>query len=219
MKRTAVASLALFLSFVPAIAQGRPGSDGAAAAVAAHLAALPFSKEGPYTLTKSQTSALLGLAADLKINVFELLDCSYRYLAPNGFRAILGGNELRSASANFDMGGDRVDALLPIAKTERIEIGYATKSGEQAMDVYLAEKHSDFIELGTAVMDARFGFKRIGPSNFEEAYGIKVQRFPISTELERLELYEPVKVAIYVKALSRPKRWRINQIIRIKTGS
>jgi len=53
------------------------------------------------------------------------------------------------------------------------------------------------------------------PRLFAEAYGVQVKRFPVSTELQKLELYAPAKGAIYVKALNRPKRWNLNIVVRL----
>lgn len=193
-------------------AQERPGADAVAPLVAAHLASLPFSRGFLYELSESETKALFESAARFKVNVFELLDCAYRYLEPLGFRAVLRGEHLRSAAAVYDFGGARVAALLPVAKTERIEIGTRNRAEDGAMDVYLTEDHSEYIEIGTAVMERRFGFRSIEPLSFLDAYGIAVKRFPISTELVRLDLYEPLKIAIFVKALVKPKRWRIDAV-------
>jgi hypothetical protein len=188
------------------------GADAAAPAIAAALAALKTPPGTSRVLTEAETRSLITLAAQLSINVFELLDGTYRYASSEGVRFILSGVSLRSASTFFSMGGERVESLLPIEKTDRVELGATLVFGQEAMDVYLTQPHSDFIELGTAVMERRFGFKRLEPKLFAEAYGVKVKRFPISTELDRLELYAPAKGAIYVKALNRPKRWNLNVI-------
>lgn len=205
-------SLLLCLCAFGLPADERIGADAAAPAVAAELAALQIGRGTTHLLTEAETGSLIALAAKLSINVFELLDDAYRYASAAGVRFILSGASLRSVSASFDMGGERIESLLPIAKTDRVEFGAIVTVGQEAMDVYLTGPHSDFIELGTAVMERRFGFKRLEPRLFAEAYGVKVKRFPISTELEKLELYAPAKGAIYVKALNRPKRWNLNVI-------
>lgn len=204
--------LSIFFIFGGHVCADKIGADAAAPAIAARLAALRLSAGSTYTLTADETRSFIGLAARLSINVFELLDGAYRYASSAGIRFILGGDELRAAAASFDMGGERIDALLPIEKATRLEFGAVLSSGQEAMDVYLNEPHSEFIELGTAVMDRRFGFKRLQPRLFADAYGVKVKRFPVSTELEKLELYDNAKGAIYVKALNRPKRWNLRVI-------
>jgi hypothetical protein len=205
-------SLMLALCTVGFSAAEKIGADAAAPAIAEELAALKTQRGTTRLLTEAETGSLIALAAKLSINVFELLDDTYRYASAEGVRFILSGASLRSAATSFDMGGERIDSLLPIEKTDRVELGATLKGDQEAMDVYLTAPHSDYIELGTAMMERRFGFKRLEPRLFAEAYGVKVKRFPISTELDRIELYAPAKGAIYVKALNRPKRWNLNVI-------
>jgi hypothetical protein len=188
------------------------GADAASPTIAAALAKLSPTRGAVYVLSEGETRSFIALAAELSINVFELLDGAYRYAASAGIRFVLSGDSLRAAATSFDMGGDRIEALLPIEKTERLEFGAILSPGEEAMDVYLTAPHAEFIEIGTAIMNSRFGFKRLEPKKFADAYGVKVKRFPIYTELDRLELYEPAKGAIYVKAFGRPKRWNLRVV-------
>ncbi len=211
MPRLYAAVMLVFLAIAQVSAE-KLGADAASPKIAAELAALRLSAGATHTLTEPETRSFIALAAKLSINVFELIDGAYRYAASAGVRFVLSGDALRAAAASFDLGGERIEALLPIDKTSRLEFGAVLAPGQEAMDVYLNGPHSRFIELGTAVMDSRFGFKRLEPLLFSEAYGVKVRRFPISTELEKLELYEPAKGAIYVKALSRPKRWNLRVV-------
>lgn len=212
MRRLVIHLLFFLIAAFPLAAAEKIGADAAAPAIAARLAELRLSAGSAHLLTADETRAFIGLAARLSINVFELLDGAYRYASAEGIRFIVSGDELRAAAAAFDMGGERIEALLPIEKTARLEFGAVLTAGQEAMDVYLKEPHSEFIEIGTAVMDSRFGFKRLQPRLFAEAYGVKVKRFPISTELEKLELYDNAKGAIYVKALNRPKRWNLRVV-------
>lgn len=215
MKRTIKAALLLSaLAVLPRYAapQAKPGADGGAPFVAEFLSALPLSAGVPYVLAEGEVDRLFGLAARKTLNVFELLDGAYRYLEPRGLRVVLSGAALRRAAKDYDVGGERIEALLPFEKTERVELGAGMKAGEEAMDVYLSAPHERYIEIGTALMERRFGFKRLAPNLFDEAYGVRVKRFPVNTELDKLELYAPVKGAIYVKALSRPKRWNLNPV-------
>lgn len=196
------------------IAADHPGAEGGVIPVATLLKSFPTTDGESFTLAPGDTEKLLGVAADTGMNIFELLDCAYRYTTQRRIRLVLPGSALREAARGFDMGGDRIDALLPLEKIDRLEIGSILVSGQEAMDVYLLAKHEQFIEIGTAVMENRFGFKRLAPNLFDLAYGVRVQRFPFNTELIKLELYAPVKGAIYVKALLRPKRWNLNAIER-----
>lgn len=205
-----IAALAVFP--LPAASGPKPGANGGAPLIAEFLSALPLKSGYTYVLEESEVAGLFDLAARNALNVFEVLDGAYRYLEPRGFRVTLKGTALRKMTEKFDVGGERIEALLPFEKTERVELGAKTKAGEEAMDVYLNAPHERYIEIGTAIMEMRFGFKSLAPNIFDEAYGIRVKRFPFNTELSKLELYAPVKGAIYVKALSRPKRWNLDHI-------
>lgn len=207
-------SIVLMLAFIGVSlpAAEKRGADAAAPFIAAELSAMGLKSGDAHTLSEGETRSFIALAAKLSINVFELIDGAYRYASSANIRFILLGDSLRIVAASFDLGGERVEALLPIEKTSRLEFGAILAIGQEAMDVYLNGPHSEFIELGTAVMDSRFGFKRLSPRLFSDAYGVKVRRFPISTELDKLELYAPAKGAIYVKALNRPKRWNLNVV-------
>ena len=201
----------ILLSLAPCLpAQGeKPGADGAAAEVAALLASFGLPASGTSMLDDGRTEAMLALAARLRINVFELLDASYRYLLPRGLRLGIAGGSLRKAEARFDFGRERVRSLLPVDVLEKIEIGAVQGPGEQAMDVWLSKSREEFIEIGTAVYETRFGFEKLSPLRFDHSYGVKVKRFPFSSVLERLELYEPGKGAIYVRGLPKPKKWNL----------
>lgn len=203
--------LFVFVSLAPAVfAQGaKPGANGAAAEVAALLAGFELPATGTALLDDGRTETMIALAARMRINVFELLDASYRYLAPLGFRISIPGSSLRKTEALYDFGRERVRALLPVDVIERIEIGAVRNPEQKAMDVWLSEPREEFIEIGTAVYQTRFGFEKLSPLRFDRSYGVTVKRFFFSTVLERLELYEPGKGAIYVKGLSRPKKWNL----------
>jgi hypothetical protein len=90
-----------------------------------------------------------------------------------------------------------------------LEIGAVQKAGQKAMDVQLSAGREEYIEIGTAVYEPRFGFSTLSPLQFGGAYGVRVKRFFLSSDLDRLELYEPGKGAIWVKGLGRPKKWNL----------
>jgi len=209
-----VSGCLLFLWTKHLAASDYPGAAAAYPAVQRYLEELPFTASAAYDLTTVEIEQLVGIAADSFINIFELLDCAYRYLGPRSFRARLSGDALRDAERNYDYGDDRIKALIPIEKIAFVEVGAPVVSSRNAMDIRLFRAHSQYIELGTAVMEPSFGFRRMSDGLFEEAYGVAVKRFPFSTELQKLELYAPAKGAIYVKALSRPKRWNLKIIKR-----
>jgi hypothetical protein len=187
----------------------KAGANGAAADVARLLSSFVLSATGTTRLDDRRTEAMLELASRLRINIYELLDASYRYLAPRDMRIAIMGDSLRKAEARFDFGRERVRSLLPVDVLDKVELGAVRSPDERAMDVYLSQSREEFIEIGTAVYDTRFGFGELSPLRFAASYGVKVKRFPFSSVLERLELYEPGKGAIYVKGLPKPKKWNL----------
>jgi len=195
------------------------GADKAAPFVADALGVLPFEKADTYILDGAQTAKLFALAAELQINVFELIDASYRYLAPRGLRMSLLGTTLRTVESRFDFGRERVRSLLPIDTMISLEVGAVQKAGQKAMDVRLSAGREEYIEIGTAVYETRFGFSRLSPLLFDGAYGVKVKRFLFATDLDKLELYEPGKGAIWVKGLGRPKKWNLWVVRRLDIQS
>jgi len=203
--------LAIFLAMIvpSAFADGKMGADKAAPFIATELGSLPLEKSKTYILDAVETEKLFALAAELQINVFELIDASYRYLAPRGFRMSLLGTTLRVVETRFDFGRERVRSLLPIDTMISLEIGAAQQAGQKAMDVRLSAGREEYIEIGTAVYEPRFGFSTLSPLQFGGAYGVRVKRFLFTTDLDRLELYEPGKGAIWVKGLGRPKKWNL----------
>ena len=203
--------LATLLAMIaPALsADGKMGADKAAPFIATALGTLPLEKSNTYILDMIETEKLFALAAELQINVFELIDGAYRYLAPRDLRMSLLGTMLRVVETKFDFGKERVRSLLPIDTMVSLEIGAVQKAGQKAMDVQLSAGREEYIEIGTAVYEPRFGFSTLSPLQFGGAYGVRVKRFFLSSDLDRLELYEPGKGAIWVKGLGRPKKWNL----------
>jgi len=201
-----------FLSSLPAEVQA--GADAAAPEIAKYLETLDLSEEKLYTLTDSETGRIIDLAAKLRINVFELIDCTCRYAIPNRMRISITGDAMRKVQTTYDLGKERVLALLPVDKMTKLETGYSWVKGQTALDVFLESSHQAYIEIGTAVYDKRFGFARIEPYLFADPYGITVKQFIFSAPLEKLELYAPGKGAIYAKGVSRPKKWNLWVITR-----
>lgn len=191
----------------------RSGADLAAPRVQAVLELMNIPQGVAYELDEMQTKALIETSASLSINVFELVDCAYRYLGSRNMRVTFNGNTLRKAGEQFELGSQRVYALLPMNKISRMELGSIMTAGQTAFDVYLTETHQDYIEIGTAIYAQRFGFAKLRPLNFEEPYGITVKKFLFTSALSRIEFYEPAKAAIYVTGLTRPKRW-VLEVIR-----
>lgn len=204
--------LTFLLVFANISAQTRMGAERAYPAVSTFLEGIPFESGSSRNLTDDEVSVLIDVAARSGINVFEMLDCMHRYLAPRKYRAIVMGHQLAGLS-RVDFGGPRVEALLPISKLVKIECGAVLNPSQRALDIFITEPHQDYIEIGTAIYETRFGFARMEPNLFADSYGITVKKLFFSAPLEKIEMYEPAKAAIYARGLSRPKRW-VLEIIR-----
>ncbi len=224
MKKTVcgfMAAILFCIALTGVYGEDRMGADYGAPFVASFLEALELPEGESYAFTYGDTEQALGLSADRGINIFELIDGMYRYLAPRGMRISISGDSLRRLQAEFDLGGERVLAILSVEKLRYLELGAVLSGlnsgpgGQSALDVYLDSPCSKYIEIGTASYEERFGFKTITPLLLSDAYGITVKRLFVNTPLTKLELYAPGKGAIYVKALSRPKRWNLDIISRI----
>jgi len=214
LARFAVMLCLSVFSISPFAAEVQAGADAAAPEIAKYLETLDLSEEKLYTLTDSETGRIIDLAAKLRINVFELIDCTCRYAIPNRMRISITGDAMRKVQTTYDLGKERVLALLPVDKMTKLETGYSWVKGQTALDVFLESSHQAYIEIGTAVYDKRFGFARIEPYLFADPYGITVKQFIFSAPLEKLELYAPGKGAIYAKGVSRPKKWNLWVITR-----
>lgn len=193
----------------------RSGADKAYPAVRGYLSQLPFQADILRQLSASEAERLIALSAEQGINVFELIDCAVRYAKEAGIRLSITGDSLRAVESRFSLGDERVLAILPVDKLIRLEAGVIISSGQKEVDIYLDSEYESYIEIGKAHYKTRFGFERMSPLLFDGCYGVQVSRFLISTPLEKLELYAPAKGAIYVKGLSRPKRWNLQIIRRI----
>lgn len=202
--------LCLAFCFITAMSRAEGvGADAAAPVVAARLAKLPIRAGSVYVLEGQEAHDFVALAAETRINAFELIDCAYRYLAPRQLRIRISGETLRKADVEFDLGKERVRTLLPIESMTSLEIGAAYEPGEAAMDVRLVERSSAATDFGTAILETRFGFHTLAPKAFDEPFGISVRRFLFSSDLSRVELYAAGKAAFYVSGLWKPKRWNI----------
>lgn len=187
-----------------------PSPDGAPAPrVAAFLAGLAAAPGSVRTLDSRETLALFGVAAALGLNVFELLDAVHRWALPARVRFFMPGECLHEAAQVYDVGRERVRALLPLDLISGLEIGAILSPDQAALSATLAEPYSEYVEIGTISLSSRFGFVSLEPDMFLKPYGISVSRFPIVASLDRLELYAPGKGAIYVSGAPKPKRWNL----------
>ncbi len=196
----------------------RLGADHAEPGVARYLSGLALAAGTLHECTEAETIGLIELAAAEHINVFELIDCVFRFITPKNIRVRIYGDFLRLAEKDYILGSERVLSILSIQSLSYLEIGSRLSEGQADLDIYMMKPREAFIEIGTAHYQTRFGFKKISPLLFDEAYGVMVTKLFIKTPLQKLELFSPGKGAIYVKALSRPKRWNLS-IIRNKTVS
>lgn len=191
------------------------GSDNAAPFIKEVLESFPIQNNEIYILTDSDTEKLISKAADIEINIFELLDCAYRYLSENKFRIEIKGTSLQKLMEDFDFGRDRIPALLPIAHIERMQTGAVFEENQHALDMYLTNPYEKYIEIGLAMYKTKFGFGKIEPNLFSQSFGMQVKKFGIKKSIEKIHLYENGKGAIYAKGFIRPKRWNLWLITRI----
>ena len=105
--------------------------------------------------------------------IFELLNESFLYLQDRGLRIRLDGDDLRDLNRRFELGGRRVNTLLPVEQIDHIEIGSVLQKNQAAMEVFLFEKHSDFLELGDFYLSEQFGFTGLEEGWYLGGFGVK----------------------------------------------
>ena len=146
------------------------------------------------------------------LTIFELFNEVILALAGRGQKVAIEGDDLRAASRSYDLGGDRVASLLPVAKVKRVSLGPAGAGGPGELEVLLLEEHAQYLELADITLSSRYGFRKVSPGLFSDGYGASVRRLFFSFNLESIELYARNKIAIHVRGLAQPKRWRIPRI-------
>lgn len=192
------------------------GSDAAAPLIKQLLEKIPIKENETYILSDEDTEKLISKAADIEINIFELLDCTYRYLSENNFRIEIKGSSLQRLMQDFDFGRDRIPAILPITQMEKMQTGAVFEKDQHALDMYLTEPYEKYIEIGLAMYKTKCGFTKIEPNLFSKSFGMKVKKFGLKKDIEKIHLYENGKGAIYAKGFFRPKRWNLWLITRIE---
>lgn len=206
-------SFVLLLSVFSSLhADSRLGADKAMPYMTDFLETLPLVPGTVYELNEEETGKVIRLAADIHINVFEIIDCSFRYITPKNCRIRLDGALLRKQQSVFDLGGERVLAILAVDKIKFLETGASFTQDQHDLDIYLSEPAETYIEIGTAVYNTHFGFKKMSPLLFEDAFGISVKKLLFSAPLIKLKLFAAGKGEIYVKGVPRPKRWNLDVI-------
>lgn len=203
------------LSLLPAVQPS--GADNASPKIAGFLMTLPISSGSVYTLPDSEVETLIEISANAGINVFELIDCTFRFLKLQNARIIIKGDSLRKTENLFVLGDERVLSILPVKNLRFIEVGASFFSEQNNLDIFLDSEYESYIEIGTARYQKHFGFKTLSHLILDDCFGVQVHKLFFSAPLIKLELYAPAKGAIYVKGLFRPKRWNL-QIIQRKAS-
>ena len=194
------------------------GADTAYPVLEKMFSEMQIPKSTVYTVTDQDMAAMLDKSVELDINLFELLDCIYRYLAPNHKRFEISGTVLRNAQTTYSY-GDPIETLLPIEKMEKIQVGACFTQEQKPLDMWLREPYSVFIKVATAVYDTRCGFGKLEPLNFLEPYGMQVKKWNIIKNIRKFQLFEPGRSAVYAEGFFRPKRWWVDSVTRIQSES
>jgi hypothetical protein len=169
-------------------------------------------------MDREELERLLQYGAAKKLTIFEVFNEAILALAARGQAVTIRSDTLMAASDRYDLGGDRVASLLPVAKVEQILLGSRRSGAKGELEILLKEEHAQFLELADIKLSRRYGFRDVQPGLFADGYGASVRRIFFSFSIEGLELYEPNKIAIHVKSLPQPKRWRIPRIMPRQAG-
>ncbi|MEL3908957.1 MAG: hypothetical protein P1P64_08135 [Treponemataceae bacterium] len=221
MRKFLLAFLFLSLSFVGFAKSNDEGIGiGAEAAfpeIKKILTIIEFPKNQIYEVKDAELELLLAKSAEIEINLFELLNASYRYLNANNFRVKIKGASLRALTNKFCIAEGTMAKLLPIEKIDFLETGAVFGNEQNALDVFLTSKHSSDLELGIGFYEKHFGFKKISSLLFSECFGLKVKTkvLAITKQASKLELYQNGKGAFYVKGFFKPKRWNLSLIRKL----
>ena len=192
--------------------QSRLGAEKAAPYVAEFLENMPLESGQLYYFSDTDVDDIIKLAGTIHINIFELLDCTYRYITPRNIRIAISGDSLRKAEKNFDFGGKRILAIFPVDRIMSLQTGAQFSQDQSALDIIIPSKYETYIEIGTAIYETHFGFRIVSPLVFSDSYGVSVKKIFFTAPFDRLELYAPGKGAIYVQGLLKPKRWNLDVI-------
>jgi hypothetical protein len=185
-------------------------ASAAPAGVAGLLAPAPAGSER--TMSGDELGRLLAYGAAGGLTIFEVFDEAIVALAAEGQRAVITGDTLRAAAARYDLGGDRVAALLPEAKIARIVLGSSSPGSPGSLEVLLSEEHAQYLELADIRLSTRYGFRDVRAGEYRDGFGASVRRLVFSFNLDSLELYDRNKIAIHVRSFPQPKRWKIPKI-------
>ena len=211
MKKNLFIIAAIFLFSIYSFGMG---ADAAYPILEKMFAEMPIPEYTVYTVSDQDMTVILNKAADLDINLFELLDCIYRYLAPNKKRLEISGTVLRNAQTLFSY-GDPIEYLLPIEKLIKIQVGACFTKEQKALDMQLVSSYSTYIKIATALYDTQCGFAKLEPLNFLEPYGMHVKKWNIEKPIRKIQLYAPGQGAIYAVGFFRPKKYYLDSVTRL----
>ncbi len=193
------------------------GPDNAYPIIEEILKKMPLKAGELYEMQDAELEKLVDAGAEIQINLFELLDCMHRYLGVNNFRLRLTGQSMRNLSNRYCLAEGTLEKLLPIALFDYLEVGASFESTQNALDVFLTEKYSADLEIGTGLYETHFGFKKMEPRLFSECFGltVKAKVLAIKKAASKLSLYENGKGAFYVRGFFKPKRWYLSLITKL----
>ena len=194
-------------------------ADEAYPAIKEVISAMPIPENVLYHSTVNDIELILSTAADTSINLFELIDCMYRYLAPNNKRLEISGEILRNARISFGYGGYPVEVLLPIDNIVSVQVGACFTQDQNPLEMELDAPYSVYIEIATAAYDTRCGFTKLEPLNFLESYGMYIKKWNITKQVRKIHLYKPGFGAVYARGFFKPKKWELAPISRISLQS
>ena len=157
-------------------------------------------------------TSMIEYAEEGELTIFETLYEAGIYLKQRNLRVSINGDDLRILTQKYDLGGERVNTLLPFEKIIFIELGSSFGKTKPEMEVSLAEKHSDYLEIGDFFLQKHFGFNTLNNNWFDEAFGVRVKYLFFTLDLNGLELYDKSKIAIFASGIPKPKRWRIKPV-------
>ena len=163
--------------------------------------------------------ALLECALRDDLTFLEILDDFIVGLTQRARRVTIDGDTFRHATDTYRFGGPRMDALLPIAYLDRIELGYRDANAP-ALAIWLTDTPPPYSErvnlIGRTVINVaeNYGFMQVDEELFDHVFGITTRAFGFTHSVDRIEIYSHKRIAIYVGDFGRPKRWELRNILR-----
>lgn len=209
----------LFLFFFSFSQLAAMSADEAYPTIKKIISTIPIPEHVIYYMNDNDMELILGTATDIGINLFELIDCMYRYLAPNNKRLEISGEILHKARTSFSYGGYPVEVLLPIDNIVSVQVGACFTQKQNPLEMELDAPYNVYIEIATAVYDTRCGFTKLEPLNFLESYGMYIKKWNITKQVRKIHLYEAGFGAVYAQGFFKPKKWALAPISRISSQS